>query len=133
VRKPSLSRREFILLAAVSPAVLRAQKRIPIGIQQTAVGLNIRQDLEGTLQAIAKMGYENIEFSANQFMNWTPARAKEVRALMDGINLRCHSTHNEIVSFSGDGLSKSLELNQILGSTTLVSVRGPPTVSAQPR
>ena len=43
------------------------------------------------------------------------------------------STHNEIVSFSGDGLSKSLELNQILGSNTLVSVRGPagtPTLDA---
>jgi sugar phosphate isomerase/epimerase len=131
MKKPLFSRRDFVMLAAASPALLRAQKRIPIGIQQTAVGRNIQQDLEGTLRAVAKMGYENIEFSANQFMNWTPAKAKDVRAVMDGINLKCHSTHNEIVSFSGDGLSKSLELNQILGSTTLVSVRGPGPVGGR--
>src|SRR6202171_3722996 len=69
--------------------------------------------------------HQIIEFSANTFMNWTPAKAKEVRSLLDSLNLRCHSTHNEIVSFSGDGLSKSIELNQIIGSNTLVSVRGP--------
>jgi sugar phosphate isomerase/epimerase len=131
MRKASLSRRDFVVLASASPALLRAQKRIPIGIQQTAVGKNIVQDLDGTLRAVAKMGYENIEFSANQFMNWTPARAKEIRSIMDGINLKCHSTHNEIVSFSGDGLSKSLELNQILGSGTLVSVRGPGPVGGR--
>ena len=125
--QPSISRRAFTLLAAASALPLRSQtgKHIPIGLQQTAVGRNIQQDLEGTLRAVAKMGYEVIEFSANTFMNWTPAKAKEVRSLLDSLNLRCHSTHNEIVSFSGDGLSKAIELNQIIGSNTLVSVRGP--------
>jgi sugar phosphate isomerase/epimerase len=122
-----LSRRSFMLLSAASAAALRAQsgRRIPIGLQQTFVGRNIQQDLEGTLRAVAKMGYDNIEFSANTFMNWTPAKAKEVRSLLDSINLRCRSTHNEIASFTGDGVDKAIELNQILGSTTLVSVRGP--------
>ena len=125
--KPPLSRRRFLAFTVASAAALRAQtvKRIPIGLQQTAVGRNLQQDLQGTLRAVAKMGYENIEFSANTFMTWTPEKAKDVRSLMDGLNLRCRSTHNEIVSFSGDGLSKSIELNQLLGSTTLVSVRGP--------
>ncbi len=71
------------------------------------------------------MGYEIIEFSAGTFMKWSPDQAKQVRALLDDLNLKCRSTHNEIVSFSGDGLSKSLELNQIISSNTLVSVRGP--------
>src|SRR5713101_3135577 len=129
----SHSRRRFVLLTAASAAALRAQstrspfsgKHVPIGLQQTAVGRNIQQDLEATLRAVAKMGYETIEFSANTFMTWTPAKAKEVRSLLDELKLRCRSTHNEIVSFSGDGLSKSIELNQLLGSDTLVSVRGP--------
>jgi len=122
-----LSRRQFALLAAASAACLKAQtkKQFPIGLQQTAVGRNIQQDLTGTLRAIAKMGYDLIEFSAGTFMNWTPDQARQVRALLDDLNLKCRSTHNEIVSFSGDGLSKSIELNQIIGSDTLVSVRGP--------
>src|SRR5271168_4646624 len=107
--KPSFSRRSFIAFTAASAAALKAQnaKHIPIGLQQTAVGRNIQQDLPATLRAVAKMGYENIEFSAGSFMTWTPEKAKEVRSLMDGLNLRCRSTHNEIVSFSGDGLSKA--------------------------
>src|SRR5579872_3762815 len=122
-----LSRRQFAGLAAASVSVLSAQskKQYPIGLQQTAVGRNIQQDLNGTLRAIAKMGYDLIEFSAGTFMNWTPEQARQVRALLDELNLKCRSTHNEIVSFSGDGLSKSIELNQIIGSDTLVSVRGP--------
>ena len=122
-----LSRRQFALLAAASAARLNSQtnRRFPIGLQQTAVGRNIQQDLTGTLRAVAKMGYDIIEFSAGTFMNWTPDQARQVRALLDDLNLKCRSTHNEIVSFSGDGLSKSIELNQIIGSDTLVSVRGP--------
>src|SRR5262249_31488995 len=121
------SRRRFVLLSAASAMALRAQsgKRTPVGLQQTAVGRNIQQDLTGTLRAVAQMGYEIIEFSANTFMSWTPQKAKDVRSLLDELNLRCQSTHNEIASFTGDGLSKSVELNQILGSQTLVSVRGP--------
>lgn len=107
-------------------------KRFSIGLQQTAVNKNLQQDFNGTLRAIAAMGYEIIEFSANTFMTWTPAKAKEVRSLLDDIHLRCRSTHNEIVSFSGDGLSKAIELNQILGSNTLVSVRGPGRQALRP-
>jgi sugar phosphate isomerase/epimerase len=127
MRQGLISRRGFVLAAAASATARKGQtqRRIPIGLQQTAVGRNIQQDLEGTLRAVAKIGYDIIEFSANTFMTWTPARAKDVRALLDDLNLRCRSTHNEIVSFSGDGLSKAIELNLILGSNTLVSVRGP--------
>lgn len=127
-----LSRRQFAVLAAASAAGLSAQtnRQFPIGVQQTAVGRN-QQDLEGTRRAIAKMGYDIIELSAGTFMNWTPDQARQVRALLDELNLQCRSTHNEIVSFFGVGLSKSIELNQIIGSNTLVSFRGPgPTLVA---
>ncbi len=126
------SRREFAVLAAASIASARAQtgKRFPIGLQQTAVGRNIQQDLPGTLRAVAGMGYDLIEFSAGTFMKWTPAEAKQVRVILDDLKLGCRSTHNEIVSFSGDGLKKAIELNHIVGSDTLVSVRGPGTAAA---
>src|SRR5580700_9299343 len=99
-----LSRRQFAVLAAASAAGLNAQnkKQIPIGLQQTAVGRNIQQDLPGTLRAVAKMGYDIIEFSAGTFMNWAPEQARQVRSLLDELKLKCRSTHNEIVSFSGD-------------------------------
>ncbi len=134
MKSRSLSRRRFVFLSTAAASVLNAQqeKRFPIGLQQTAVIKNLQQDFNGTLRAIAAMGYDLIEFSANTFMTWTPTRAKEVRALLDDLHLRCRSTHNEIVSFSGDGLSKAIEINQLLGSGTLVSVRGPGTAAVAP-
>jgi len=123
------TRRQFAVIAAATLESIRAQTRkpIPIGLQQTAVNKNIQQDLPGTLRAVSKMGYDLIEFSAGTFMKWSPSDAKQVRVVLDEVNLRCRSTHNEIVSFSGDGLSRAIELNHIVGSDTLVSVRGPNT------
>src|SRR5271163_3239852 len=94
------SRRRFMFLSVASCLGLKAQlgKRIPIGLQQTAVNRALQQNFDGTIRAIAGMGYDIVEFSANTFMTWTPARAKEVRSLLDNVNLRCRSTHNEIVS-----------------------------------
>jgi sugar phosphate isomerase/epimerase len=127
------SRRQFGMFAAAAVNSLRAQSRpVPIGLQQTAVSRNIQQDLPGTLRAIAKMGYDIVEFSAGTFMKWSPADAQQVRAVLNDVNLRCRSTHNEIASFSGDGLSRAIELNHIIGSDTLVSVRGPGTPAAPP-
>src|SRR5438445_7681826 len=95
----NLSRRQFAVLAAASTC-LRAQtrSRIPVGLQQTAVGRNIQQDLDGTLRAISKMGYEIVEFSAGTFMTWTPDRASQVRALPDEPKLKCRSTTNATIS-----------------------------------
>ncbi|MCU1329371.1 MAG: Xylose isomerase domain protein barrel [Bryobacterales bacterium] len=127
---PELSRRAFVFAAACGAAAAQTAKRIPIGLQQTAVGRNIQQDLNGTLRAVAGMGYDLIEFSAGTFMKWSPAEAKQVRTLLDEVKLKCRSTHNEIVSFTGDGLTRAIELNHIIGSDTLVSVRGPGTAAA---
>jgi sugar phosphate isomerase/epimerase len=134
MNQPKPSRRQLFLTAVASFNPIGAQTRVPfpIGLQQTAVSRNIQQDLPGTLRAIARMGYEIVEFSAGTFMKWSSADAKQVRALLNDLNLRCRSTHNEIVSFSGDGLSRAIELNQIIGSDTLVSVRGPGTPAAPP-
>lgn len=123
--RPIISRRGFLWAAPAAALLAQAAKRIPVGLQQSAVNRNIHQDLDGTIRAVAGMGYDDIEFSANTFYTWTPEKAKQVRALLNEVKLRCRSTHNEIVSFSGDGLSKAIELNHILGSKTLVSVRGP--------
>lgn len=125
-----LSRRKFALTAAcVATAGAQTAKRIPVGLQQTAVGRNIQQDLHGTLRAVAAMGYDLVEFSAGTFMKWSPAEARQVRTLLEELKLGCRSTHNEIVSFSGDGLARAIELNHIIGSDTLVSVRGPGTAA----
>jgi sugar phosphate isomerase/epimerase len=73
----------------------------------------------GTVRAVAKMGYEVVEFFS-PYYNWTPEYAKEVRKLLDDLGIRCNSTHNGANAFTADGLPKAIELNQLLGAKSIV-------------
>lgn len=119
-----ISRRSF-LAAAASAVAVQAQNRkhIPIGLLIYAVLADWRKDFNGTLTAVAQMGYEGVELT--QYERWTPARAKEVRALLNSIKLKVFATHTEPEFFvPGDKMKAAIELNQILGSQTVCCVRG---------
>src|SRR6267143_5656440 len=90
-----LSRREFLAVTAASAATLHAQNRkhTPVGLLIYAVLADWKKDFNGTLTAVAQMGYEGVELT--QYESWTPARAKEVRALLDSIKLKVLATHTE--------------------------------------
>lgn len=108
------------MAAAVPIAPATAQrKRIPLGLELYSVRTELKQDLFGTVRAVAKMGYEGVEFFAPYF-EWTPAYAKDVRKLLDDLGIRCYSTHNSARSFTPENLSRAIELNQILGSKYIV-------------
>jgi sugar phosphate isomerase/epimerase len=119
------SRRVFLATAAASIASLQAQrkKHIPVGLLIYAVLADWKKDFNGTLAAVAKMGYEGVELT--QYESWTPARAKEVRAFLDSIKLKVFATHTEPGLFvPGDQMKAMIELNQILGTQTVCAVRG---------
>src|SRR3984893_1869562 len=89
-----VSRRSF-LAAAAATAALRAQnkKHIPVGLLIYAVLADWKKDFNGTLTAVAQMGYEGVELT--QYESWTPDRAKEVRGLLDSLKLKALATHTE--------------------------------------
>lgn len=120
----SLSRRSFLTMAGASAVALGASpalaaKRVPIGIELYSVRDELAKDLMGTVRAVAKMGYEVVEFYS-PYYQWTTDYAKEVRKLMDDLKIKCLSTHNGPASFSPEGMQKAIDLNQILGSKTIV-------------
>ena len=143
---PSLSRRNFLAATAAVPAALalgsltgRAQsaaapaapamamkpKKYPIGIELYAVRGELVKDLPKTLQTVAKIGYEVVEFYSPYFQ-WKFPYAKQVKTIMDDLGLRCLSTHNHIASFTqGETMDRAIELNQILGAKTLVMAIAP--------
>ena len=96
-----------------------AAKHIPVGLEMFSVRDELAKDPAGTVRAVAKMGYEVVEFFA-PYYDWTPAQAKDMRKLMDDLGIRSNSTHNNQQSFTADGLPKAIELNQILGSQYIV-------------
>ncbi len=127
----SVSRRSFLTIsgAASLSLVLPPAKQIPVGLELYSVREALAKDLMGTLRAVAKMGYEIVEFYSPYFQ-WTPDDAKKVRAWMDGLGIRCYSTHNDSESFTAEGIKKAAELNQILGAKYVVwaSAGDPPSL-----
>lgn len=65
------------------------------------------------------MGYRCVEFFA-PYYQWTPAYAQQVRKELDTLGITCHSTHNDLKSFTPDGIGKAIELNKILGTWYVV-------------
>jgi sugar phosphate isomerase/epimerase len=117
------TRRTFLTLAAASALRAQNKKHIPIGLLIYAVLADWKKDFNGTLTAVAQMGYEGVELT--QYESWTPDRAKEVRALLDSIKLKVFATHTEPGFFvPGDKMKSMIELNQILGAQTVCCVRG---------
>lgn len=116
-----VSRRAFLAASATVPLSLRAAtgKKAPVGLELYSVRGALAKDLNGTVTAVAHLGYQLVEFYAPYF-DWAPDRAREVRKLLDDLGMVCHSTHNNSASFTPAGISKAIELNQILGTKYLV-------------
>jgi sugar phosphate isomerase/epimerase len=117
----SLSRRAFFALTAAAPlaSVVAQGKSLPVGLELFSVRNELQKDLMGTVRAVAKMGYQDVEFFSPYFA-WKPDYAKEVRKMMDDAGIRCLSTHNGPESFKPEGLPHAIELNNILGSQFIV-------------
>lgn len=127
-----MTRRAFLAAASALPVAASAfaqtpTRRIPVGLELYSVRTELQKDLSATVAAVANMGYEVVEFYSPYFA-WTPAFAKDVRRQLDDLGIRCLSTHNGIASFTGDGLKKAIELNQIIGSRVLV-LASPPRIT----
>jgi sugar phosphate isomerase/epimerase len=119
--RDSLSRRAFLAVAAAAPmaSAVAQDKNIPVGLELYSVRDELQKDLMGTVTAVAKMGYQCVEFFS-PYYRWTPDYAKQVRKLLDDLGIRCLSTHNGPQSFTADGLSHAIELNQAIGSQFIV-------------
>jgi sugar phosphate isomerase/epimerase len=110
--------RRAVLASAVVP-LFGAGKRPPVGLELFSVREELAKDLFGTVRAVAKMGYDGVEFYA-PYIKWTPAYAKDVRKLLDDLGIRCFSTHTGSDEFAPERFSHAIELNTILGSKFIV-------------
>ena len=83
-----ISRRSLLAQAVAASVASAASKKthIPIGLELYSVREELKQDLMGTVRAVAKLGYEDVEFYAPYF-DWTAAKAKDVRKLLDDLGV----------------------------------------------
>ncbi len=108
-----------------------AAKHYPIGLELYSVRKALAEDLMGTVSRVAEIGYEVVEFY-RPYYDWTPDYAKEVRAHLDDLGIKCLSTHNPPDAFMAEGRAKAIELNGIIGSQTMVMASPPPGTIGRP-
>jgi sugar phosphate isomerase/epimerase len=118
----ALSRRTFLAISATLPWAFRSAASaatIPVGLELYSVRDSLKQDPDGTLRAVAKMGYQVVEFYAPYF-EWTETEAKQTRKLLDDLGMRCYSTHNDTDYFNAKNIDRARDYNLILGSKYVV-------------
>ena len=133
------SRRKFLAISAGAPALFPtaglmnlygASGKIPVGLELYSVRESLKGDQDATLRAVAKIGYQCVEFYAPYF-DWTEAQAKQTRRLLDDLGMKCYSTHNSAAYFSKENLPRAKNTNSILGSKYLVMASSDPKTTLQ--
>ena len=122
----NLSRRSFLALSAALPWAFstRGATSIPVGLELYSVRGELKKDLEGTVRAVGKMGYQCVEFYAPYF-EWTEAQTKDMRKLLDDLGVRCYSTHNSSTYVNAENIQKARDRNSILGCKYVVVASSP--------
>jgi len=89
--------------------------RIPIALQLYSVRQDCERDLPGTLEAVAKMGYEGVEFAG-----YYGRSAQELRRMLDDLGLKAAGTHIGLNTLLGDQLAETIAFNRTLGNRFLI-------------
>jgi sugar phosphate isomerase/epimerase len=89
--------------------------RIPIALELYSVRHELQKDLRGTLQAVAQMGYEGVEFAGEPQHS-----AEEIKAALDEVGLVCCSWHTPFHLVKDDKLAETIAFNQALGNKSII-------------
>ena len=95
-----------------------SQKKIPIGLQLYSLRDIAGKDVPGTLAAVAKMGYQGVEWVGwDRYYGWKP---QALRNVLDRHNLKSCGTHLTLDALTGDALKSTIEFNKVLGNKFLI-------------
>ena len=118
----NLSRRDFIkvgaagiAVACAAPAHAVGAAKIPIALQLYSVRHDFGKDQAGVLSAVAKMGYQGVEFAG--YFN---RKAEDLRKMLDDNGLKCCGTHLSLDALMGDNLARTVDFNKTLGNSLLI-------------
>lgn len=88
---------------------------IPIALQLYSVREDAARDLMATLDAVAKMGYDGVEFAG-----YHGHEARAIRERLDANGLKACSTHIGLAALEGDALAATVDFHQTIGCDTLI-------------
>lgn len=93
----------------------RRARPVRIALQLYSVRDECAKDLPGVLKAVARMGYEGVEFAG-----YHGRSAEELKKLLDENKLVCCGTHISLESLLGEEFDKTVAFNKTLGNRYLI-------------
>ncbi len=84
---------------------------IPIALQIYSVREAAEKDLFGVLEAVARMGYDGVEFAG--YYGHDP---KDIRKVLDDLGLKAEGTHTGISLLDAEHIDATIETHKILGA-----------------
>lgn len=89
--------------------------RVPIGLELYSVRHDMEKDVYGALKAVAKMGYEGVEFAGPPKHS-----ARVLRAILDEVGLVCCGWHTPFNLVQDDKLADTIAFNKIVGNRRII-------------
>lgn len=126
MKQPAISRRHFVASSVLGAAALAVGRgtaapavgsKIPIAVQLYSVRNDCAKDFDGTLAALAKMGFAGVEFAGYHSYSSKP---KELRAKLNALGMKAAATHIGTDALRGDALQKTIEFHQQIGCKYLI-------------
>jgi sugar phosphate isomerase/epimerase len=116
----NINRRDFLALSAAAtllpPSLVAAKwKKIPVATQAWCVRKQMKDDIPGTLKAVAQLGYDGIELE-----NAFGKSGAEWRKHLDAAKLKACGFHHSFSELKGDQLPAAIEFNQAIGNRNLI-------------
>ena len=123
----NLTRRQFVkaggavaamaslgVLNRCAPAQAPA-KTIPVGVQLYSVRSEMQKDVPATIEAMAKIGYQGVEFAG--FFDYA---ATDLKKILDDNGLVCCGSHTPINTLTDELFEATIEYNKILGNKYII-------------
>lgn len=88
-----------------------ADKNIPLGVQLYSVRNECEKDLPKTLETIAKIGYQGVEFAG--FYGYSAA---DLKKLLDDNGLLCCGSHTPFDALLPENFAATMEFNQTINN-----------------
>src|SRR6201992_3793114 len=121
----ALPRGSSLGMSALLPLAMRGfgspapKSAIPVGLELYSVREGLKKDLDGTVKAVAGLGYQCVEFYA-PYWDWSEQQTKDMRKLLDDLGVKCFSTHNASSNVTKENIAKTRDRCAILGCKHVV-------------
>ncbi len=92
-----------------------SKAKIPVAIQLYSLRDVMPKDVPGTLQQVAAMGYQGVEFAGYYGLD-----GAALRALLDANGLRCAGSHVGLDALEKDAFENTVAINKALGNDRLI-------------